>query len=457
MARSTRFTFFATLVVALILPAAAAAAPTAVDVRVEGKTNTIFEGPVTTDGKVVNPQTGGAHTCDGTNGGANPSPGPTPTSALDDAAIKGGFTWAGTFFDGFGDYAVERIATESQTATEFWGVFVDGAMINVGGCQQILSAGQEVLWSFDAFSKAGALKLVGGDTTQPGVPVGVTVTDTATKAPVAGVTVGNGTTNGSGVTAVSFATPGIYKVKAEKAAYIRSRALTVCVDPPVAEPCSSGDKTAPSARIDAPAIASSLSRFGFVKLSWQGDDGPSGSGVRRYRVDYRRLDKPGSQFLPVAVDTPFTSRQVAADPGGAYEFRVRAFDRAARESAPATATTLVPLDNLSHRVKLAKRGWRLLERQGAWQLSVARSAKRGASAKVAFTGTGATLVTRKLSFGGRVRLTVDGRSKVVSLRGKSKLRRTLVSTRRLKPGRHTLRITSVSRRPVEIDAIAIRP
>ncbi|MGW0830352.1 hypothetical protein [Streptomyces prunicolor] len=40
--------------------------------------------------------TGGTHTCDGTNGGANPSAVPTPTAALDDAARRHHFTWDGT-------------------------------------------------------------------------------------------------------------------------------------------------------------------------------------------------------------------------------------------------------------------------------------------------------------------------------------------------------------------------
>src|SRR6476469_3415356 len=51
------------LTLALTLPAAVSAAPTAVDVRVEGNTSTIFDGPVTTDGKTITSQPGGAHVC----------------------------------------------------------------------------------------------------------------------------------------------------------------------------------------------------------------------------------------------------------------------------------------------------------------------------------------------------------------------------------------------------------
>ena len=73
---------------ALTVPAASAlAAPAALNLRIEGKTATIYEGPVTSDGHVVEPATGERQRCDGTNGGANPQPGPTPTSTLDDGGM----------------------------------------------------------------------------------------------------------------------------------------------------------------------------------------------------------------------------------------------------------------------------------------------------------------------------------------------------------------------------------
>ena len=107
------------LALALILPAAVSAAPTAVDVRIEGKTSTIFFGPVTTDGKTVTTASGGTHICDGTNNGVSPVPVATATSALDDAAIKGGFTWDGPWSGpAVPDYFVTRVADEPDNATQ---------------------------------------------------------------------------------------------------------------------------------------------------------------------------------------------------------------------------------------------------------------------------------------------------------------------------------------------------
>jgi hypothetical protein len=439
--------------------AAAAAAPTAVDVRVEGKTSTIFFGPVTTDAKVVNPPTGGAHLCDGTNFGANPVPGPTPTTALDDASIKGGFTWDADWFGpGFPDYAVNRVGSEPSTSSEFWGVFVNGVDPGVGGCQKLLKAGDEVLWTFDAFNKpGGALRLSVPAAIQTGQAAVTTVTNVATGAPVAGATVGSATTGADGTAALTFDEPGVYVLRADRPDAIRSREARVCVDPPLVEACTSTDRTAPSIENSTPAISSSTTRSEQIRVSWLGDDGSAGSGVRRYRVEQRRIDLPGKAWRPLVTDRDLTEKRTRGRAGAAYEFRVQAIDRAGNASPWAAQTTVVPLDNLSARLRLSRRGWQTLKRHGAFESSVSRANRARASATLRFTGTRATLVTRLLPKGGRLRVTVDGDAKVVSLKGKTRFRRKLVATGSLEPGTHTLRVTSLGRAPVEIDAIAIRP
>jgi len=452
------------IALALTLPAAVSAAPTAVDVRIEGKTSTIFDGPVTTDGKTVTTASGGTHACDGTNAGASPVPAATATSALDDAAIKGGFTWDATWYAAGSEYFISRIAGESEIDAPFppggqyWGLFLNGETTFVGGCQSLVNAGDEVLWVFDAFNKIGTLRLAVPSATQPGVPVVATATDIPTGAPVVGATIGSATTGDDGAASLSFSEEGIYLVKADKSDYVRSRTTRVCVDPPGADECTSGDKTAPSVRLDAPALASDVTRFGNrVPLSWQGDDDATGSGIKRYRVEVRRVGKPDSAWRLLRSETASTKGKLNGTGGVAYELRARAIDRALNASAPVLATTIVPLDNLDDRLRFSKRGWKVLARQGAWQLSTSRATRAGASASLHFSGTGATIVTRELPNGGRVRVTVDGDSKVVSLQGKGRFRSKLVATGKLEPGKHTLRVTSLGRAPVEIDAVAVRP
>ena len=57
---------------------------TKVTLRIQGKTRTIYEGPVSTCGHRVTMPSGGTHHCDGTNNDVNPCTGPTCTTALDD-------------------------------------------------------------------------------------------------------------------------------------------------------------------------------------------------------------------------------------------------------------------------------------------------------------------------------------------------------------------------------------
>ncbi len=240
----------ATLIVVCALTAPAAqAAPASVQLRIEGRNTTIYEGPVTTDGKVVRPEPGEDHTCDGTNNGANPQPGPTPVSALDDGQPLGGYTWAGTWFPSFADYQVERIGPDAITSSEFWGQLVNFKFSQVGGCQEIVKGGDEVLWAFDAFSKAHAAKLTGPTAATTGRPFAVTVTDGANGAALAGSSVGGAVTGADGRATLRFDQPGIYRLKASRADSVRSNALSVCADPAGAAPCTSTDKSAPKLRL----------------------------------------------------------------------------------------------------------------------------------------------------------------------------------------------------------------
>jgi hypothetical protein len=69
--------------------------PTLVNLRIEGADHTIYEGPILTRGHNVTSPSGGTHHCDGTNNNVNPTPGPTCTTALNDAAKLSSFDWDG--------------------------------------------------------------------------------------------------------------------------------------------------------------------------------------------------------------------------------------------------------------------------------------------------------------------------------------------------------------------------
>jgi hypothetical protein len=217
-----------TLGVLLLLTAALApsalAAPVTVNLRIEGASSTVFEGQVTTDGKTI-----AGHPCDGTNGGTNPAAGPTMTSALDDASIAHGFTWAGTWFDGFQDFGIDRIGPDASNSSQFWGYALNFNPTSVGGCQQEVASGDQVLFGFDFFSKAHLLKLSGPASSPVGQPFTAHVVDGSNNANIDGATVGGQTTDASGNATITPATAGLLHLKADKSDSLRSNAVDVCV------------------------------------------------------------------------------------------------------------------------------------------------------------------------------------------------------------------------------------
>jgi hypothetical protein len=215
---------------ALAVPAAdAGAATTTVNVRIEGKSKTIFEGPVTPAVQTVDGGDGkGPQKCDGTNGGANPTPGPTPTSVMDTAVRGSGHSWQGNFDPSFQDFLVNRIGPDASTESAFWGVAVDGKSLEVGGCQAIVKPGQEVLWAYDSFNKK-LLHASGPAHARVGKVVKVKVVDTEKQAEVAGAHIGGAKTDANGIARLRFTHRGVRRLKATAPKSIRSNALVVKV------------------------------------------------------------------------------------------------------------------------------------------------------------------------------------------------------------------------------------
>ena len=238
-------------VLALLSSVLAVNQPTLVNLRIEGSTNTIFEGPIITRGHNVTTVSGGTHHCDGTNNNANPTPGPTCTSALDDASKIHHFTFDGyvsyflishcakwlihgakcysTFSTEFDDFFITSIGGVTQTATEFWGILLNFQFIPVGGCQQEVKLNDDILFAFNAFNAVHFLKLTGPETANVGSPVLLTVTDGQTGSPVAGADVNGDISDANGHVSVTFAQVGLQKVKATKSDSIRSNQLSILV------------------------------------------------------------------------------------------------------------------------------------------------------------------------------------------------------------------------------------
>ncbi len=210
-------------VVALVLLAAlpASALAVKVNVRVEGPNYTLLERNVDT---FVHPVTGdstGPHKCDGTNGGASSTPGPTLTGAFDDAARKAGVSWEGSWSQSFEDFLVNRVGPVSATQTQFWGTVLNFRDTEAGGCQTKVEQGDQVLIAFDAFGKT-KLRLSGARGSRSGEPFALFVTDGTTGKPVAGARVANRTTNSQGRVLVRKEARGLFRFKAKADGAIRS-------------------------------------------------------------------------------------------------------------------------------------------------------------------------------------------------------------------------------------------
>jgi uncharacterized protein DUF4430 len=448
---------------------AALAAPVGVTVRAEGASKTILEVPVTTDGHQLTTESGGTHECDGTNNGAYPSPVAVPTAALDDAARATNVSWDADWFDT--DYFVKRVADEPQTDTQFWGLYVNGKQAQVGGCQVQLNQGDEVLYAFDAFSKVGALRLDGPASATVGQPVNVKVTDTQNDVPGANARVGGSTTGSDGVAAVTFGEEGIYRLKAERADSVRSNALVVCADPAGAAPCTSTDGMAPvvasgfgGSDPDLPGrrLASRDGRSRTIVVSWSGQDG-AGSGVSYYSVEVSEAaDGAGasqaeSEWRTLLDKAPVNALHFRGESGDAYRFRITATDRALNSGSIVTDPVLIPVDDRDRRLLRLSRGWKRSRAASAWGRTVVRATRPGATARLRFRGTQVALIGRKLRRGGRLRVTIDGRSRTVRTRGRSGHRSVLWVSPRLRSGAHVLRLRTLGGGPVELDAVAPSP
>jgi hypothetical protein len=205
-----------------------------VNLRIEGRNSTIFEGIIFSGPRNITTASGGTHACNGLNDAANPKPGATPTTALDaanklSAVLGGGFGYDGTWDAQFSDYFITSIGNSPQTSTQFWGILVNYQYTPTGGCQYETSVNDQVLWAFDSFNQQYFLKLTGPIKAVNGVPFTVNVVDGMTGQPRPGASVGGATTDANGNALVTASSVGLLKLKASAPSSIRSNALNIIV------------------------------------------------------------------------------------------------------------------------------------------------------------------------------------------------------------------------------------
>jgi hypothetical protein len=259
-ARRTYVTLVVSLasLLTLLFATAALAVPVTVNVRVEGASTTLYEGPVTTSPETFETtSSGGPHPCDYASNGSSEStfanggsPSGTPTTALHDAALAAGLSfdaeWFGNEAHGGepGDFFVSKVGPDANggpPAFPSWGYAVNFTTANVGGCQIALAPGSEVLWAYNYFNLTHLLALSGPPSANAGSPFTVHVADGRNGEPIAGATIGTlasgvttpvpsaSTTDASGNATVALASAGAVTLKATQDESVRSNGLPVCV------------------------------------------------------------------------------------------------------------------------------------------------------------------------------------------------------------------------------------
>lgn len=253
----------AAFLVALLASACAQATPITVNLRVEGSSATLYEGPVTTEGETFETSSSKEpHPCDYAQNGAAKEKGSeedgdggadsgTPTTALRDAALASGLAfdakWYGSGASGNenpGDFLVSQVGLDSELTEapyDAWGYAVDYTTAPVGGCQIALAPGSEVLWAYNYFNLKHLLSLAGPASANVGSSIAVHVVDGQTGTPIAGAAIGEDIagatatipgsplTDAEGNATVTLAHTGTVKLKATQSESVRSNAISVCV------------------------------------------------------------------------------------------------------------------------------------------------------------------------------------------------------------------------------------
>jgi hypothetical protein len=252
--RSRRVVALAVCVGALSICSTAVAGQTTLQLRVEGATKTLFEGPVTTGPETIQTTSSkGAHACDyvhneGVGGEAVGAIG-GPFTALHDAALASGLEFDALWFGApapkvGGDFFVSQVGPDkNETAAPYdsWGLAVNFKSSEVGGCEVSLEGGSEVLWAYNFFNLTHLLRLSGPASVAAGSPFSVHVVDGQNGEAISGATIGEDvagvtatspgsvTTDAAGNATITPTRSGTLTLKAGRADSVRSDGLTVCV------------------------------------------------------------------------------------------------------------------------------------------------------------------------------------------------------------------------------------
>jgi hypothetical protein len=198
----------------------------------------------------------------------------------------------------------------------------------------------------------------------------------------------------------------------------------------------------PENSLSAPALASSAGTTAKINLALKAT-AASGNTIKSFEVDDENLDTASPAWASIASGTTAASVPFTGTPGDTYSFRVAATDSSGDTGQFATATTVFPSTTKPAKGKY-KGAWKQVKHAKAWLGKAIQSRRKGASFALTYTGGNLSLIGEKGPKNGKLKVTVDGKSKTLNTHAaKAKYDQTL-ATYKVKTGKNTVKLTVVS-------------
>ncbi len=223
----------------------------------------------------------------------------------------------------------------------------------------------------------------------------------------------------------------------------------------------------PAAGLRAPRLASEQGTRSRFRLRVSRAKSTPRGVIDHYQVEAR--DTRSSRVRRLTSNLRGSLARFSGRRGRTYRFRARAVDKKGLAGAWTPARTLVPYEDGRRATKaLRYRGrWSRPRSRRAFGGRFSRSSRRGASLSLRLSGSRVYLVGRKTRYGGKARVTINGRSRTISFYGRATRNRQVVAVLHGKRrGANLVKVTVLCRkgakkakgRRVEIDALgALRP
>jgi phosphatidylinositol-3-phosphatase len=197
-------------------------------------------------------------------------------------------------------------------------------------------------------------------------------------------------------------------------------------------------QSAPVAKLRAPPLASSAATGPKLKLSWSA----SAAGVASYLLEVEQTSAGGHGWRTLLGATKRRSFTFAGREGASYEFRLRAVGANGLTSEWATAKSVIPSAPRIPGARFSAH-WRRAPVRDAWT-GHALVGSKGASMTLSYVGGTLELIGDVWPQGGRARVTVDGRTRTISLRSQRPHARRVIYRAALRAGSHRLSVSVLS-------------